>query len=237
MDKDIYHELSHREKPTEQTECLPWSHHKLELRCLSMVLVYVFFLLVASHCTLCVSQVLKYEDEKGRLVLVDDPSKIPEKYRDQVEVVSRGAEASKLAQELTTFVTSERREGSLNTLFLKFLAWQPYFGILCVMILLALLFPFVFKNPLSRLNMFIAGFIIVVFFHVFFFVPNVQHRVRTFTGLVRNIPGFEMETEARVRYASLAFATYGQGSPLNPVGFYARLIELIKLQQEIRIQK
>ncbi len=172
------------------------------------------------------SDVLKYEDDQGNLVLVDSPAKIPARYRNRVESVPSGKEAEQLTSQLTEIVLKGGSAADLNRFFDKYIFLNRWTAILVSLFILAFLLPVFFKNSLSRMSVLVTLLFLFLIFHLVVFVPKLQERVHRFSGI-----------DAGIRYKVLTYLIHSEELPLIPVNIYAQLLELRKLQQSFQVRK
>ncbi len=183
------------------------------------------------------SDVLRYEDDQGRLILVDSPSKIPQRYRSRVESVPTGKQAEELNTELTKLILGGGSSNDVNRSFDRYLFLNRWTLILFSLLILTFLMPVFFRNPLSRLNIFVSFLILLLIFHLVVFVPKIQNRVYEFSGIVRHMKGISLPVELEIRHKVLSYRIHSQELPLIPVNIYAQLLELRKLQQLFQVRK
>jgi len=183
------------------------------------------------------SDVLKYEDDQGNLVLVDSPAKIPARYRNRVESVPSGKEAEQLTSQLTEIVLKGGTAADLNRFFDKYMFLNRWTAILVSLLILAFLLPVFFKNSLSRMSVLVTLLFLFLIFHLVVFVPKLQERVHRFSGIVRHMNGISLPIDAGIRYKVLTYRIHSEELPLIPVNIYAQLLELRKLQQSFQVRK
>lgn len=183
------------------------------------------------------SDVFRYEDDQGHLILVDSPSKVPGQYRNRVESVPSGKEVEQLNAELTKLILNGGNSKDLNMCFDKYLFLNRWSLILIALFILVFLIPVFFRNPLSRLNIFVCFLFLLLIFHLLVFVPNIQKRVYEFSGIVRHVRGVSLPVEFGIRHKVLSYRIHSQELPLIPVNIYAQLLELRKLQQSFQVRK
>jgi len=87
------------------------------------------------------SDVLRYEDDQGRLILVDSPSKIPQRYRSRVESVPTGKRAEELNTELTKLILDGGNSNDVNRSFDTYLFLNRWTLILFSLLILTFLMP------------------------------------------------------------------------------------------------
>ncbi|PJB78595.1 MAG: hypothetical protein CO090_06595 [Acidobacteria bacterium CG_4_9_14_3_um_filter_49_7] len=204
-------------------------------------LIFVMILVLAGSVFCCQrafgSDVLKYEDDQGHLILVDSPAKIPARYRNRVESVPSGKEAEELNVELTKIVLKGGSAADLNGFFIKYLFLNRWTAILVSLFILAFLLPVIFRNSLSRMSIFVSLLFLFLIFHLVVFVPKLQERVYRFSGIVRHKSGVSLPVETGIRHKVLAYRIHSEALPLIPLNIYAQVLELRKLQSEFQVQK
>ncbi len=185
----------------------------------------------------CASDVLKYEDNRGHLVLVDSAAKIPKKYLNRVEAIPTGKEAVKLNAGLTDLILKNRNISGIEKYFDNYVFWNRWTLILCFLFLLTFLLPLFFRNVVSRIIIFVGFLFLFILFHLFVYVPGLQNRAYLFAVTVRQLHGVSFPTEEGIRYKVLSYRIHSEELPLIPVNIYLELLELRKLQQSIRFRK
>ncbi|NOZ12838.1 MAG: hypothetical protein GXO69_04215 [Acidobacteria bacterium] len=201
--------------------------------------LYIPFLFVFlfSYRTVFSSDVLRYEDDQGRLVLVDSLEKVPKRYRTCVEVIPSGKQAEMLNAELTRLVLRHSGADSVNKLFDRYLFKTRRTAVLVALFFLTFLLPLFFKHPLSRLNAFFGTLFLFLLFHLIVFVPGLQRRTQRFSGVLRHVRGISFPVSAEIRYKVLSYRIHTEELPLIPVNIYSQLLELREIQKVARVQK